>query len=72
MTKDQVCEFAARDWFAAHPQADPQYSTALGMLFNDNSDADELETAITEAGEAAGFIVGPDDIAKAVLKIKKP
>ena len=71
MTKEKLCERVARDWLTAHPEADPQFSTAIGMLFNDNSDADEIESSITEAGEAAGYFVEPSDVVNAVLKAKK-
>ena len=73
MSKDQVCEQAARDWLTAHPGADPRFSIAnrFGMLFNDNNDADEIESAITKAGEAAGYFVEPLDVVNAVLKAKK-
>ena len=58
---------AAKEWIAKHPGEFPSFSrTKGGLIFNDNSAADEIEQAITKAGEAVDCFVEPNDIWNAV------
>jgi hypothetical protein len=69
-TKDEICFTAAKEWFRDHPQANPEFSAACGMIFTDNADADNIENAIVTAGEAAGYWIDPEDVVRAALKAK--
>lgn len=74
MTKRQVCLDAAKKWLRDNPKETPSFSTLLGMpgsLFNDNKAADEIEEAITLAGQAAGHFVEPEDIVLAAVEASK-
>lgn len=71
MTKDEVCFDAAKKWLIEHPAANPEFSTACGMIFNDNEDADDIGDAIVAAGEAADYWIEPFDVANAALKAKE-
>ena len=52
-----------------HTGENPSFSELKtnGMIFNDNEAADEIEMALTDAGEAAGYFVHPEDIVNASL-----
>jgi len=71
VTKDEVCLEAAKKWLIENPQANPEFSTAYGMLFNDNEDADDIGDAIVAAGEAADYWIEPLDVVNAALKAKE-
>jgi len=39
---------AATDWIKSNPEKHPEFSTACGLVFNDNDDADDFDSVIGE------------------------
>jgi|GEM_PF-3663406 len=67
METNKILLDAAIKWLKDNPGKTPEFSRGQGMIFNDNNAADEIEIAITEAGEKAGLFVTQEEIWDAVL-----
>ncbi|MEW8494277.1 MAG: hypothetical protein AB2604_10765 [Candidatus Thiodiazotropha taylori] len=74
MSKRKVCLEAAKAWLRTNPDSTPKFSGHLGMpgvYFNENDAADEIEDAITLAGQEAGYFIEPSDVVLAAVEASK-
>lgn len=48
MSKSELLISAAMEWIKQNPEKQPEFSTACGLVFNENEAADDFDSAVGE------------------------